>query len=175
MRNKLFAIAAVALLLISGFVLAQGNGRHYDDKETIEGCLEWICPTIYGADYPEDCSPRLCNSDGCISMVFDESTQHLRDKLNEYWGQTAGECIRIKARGIFQVSECPVGDTACVSTENFRVTDLKIINEKVPVCSCRSSDINRDGIVNYKDLAICGALGINKCGACIQNWYGIVC
>lgn len=183
MKNKIVAIAAIALLLVSGLGLTQSSNnfnydfvsRHADKQVTLHGQLSWGCPLLYGAKYPEDCIAVLSNGDYGINLEFDIQTQNLRDKLNKYYNESLSGLVKIKVKGVITASGCQISDSACIETYKLKVIDLVVENEKVPVCSCKKADMNKDGIVDYKDLAICGAGNINKCGACIHHWYGKAC
>jgi len=126
-----FMIAAILVSISSTTVFAQ---------ETIEDCLKFACPTVYGANYPEDCKIYVEYNGQTYDLIFDNSTQYLKDMLDEHYSESFSKCIKIKVTGDLQAQACPADDPACVPTYEIKVIDLEIIGE---MSYCTDSD---DGI-----------------------------
>jgi len=73
-------------------------------------------------------------------LIFDNSTQYLKDMLDEHYSESFSKCIKIKVTGDLQAQACPADDPACVPTYEIKVIDLEIIGE---MSYCTDSD---DGI-----------------------------
>lgn len=96
---------------------------------TVEGCLQFACPTITGARYPEDCLATLCDENhNCINnLEFSNSTDHLRNTLDDYYAEVSSRCVRIAVKGTVEELACPVSDQGCVTTYRINVIDLTVM------------------------------------------------
>lgn len=116
-------------------------GTQTSEKEAyqlFDGCLNWVCPTFYGAEFPQDCSPFLCNEKECINIVFDEATQKFREMLNTYYHDSFSSCVKVNVKGTAMSTECPINDSACVSVQFVKVISLSVAE---PGCSELSWDV----------------------------------
>ena len=115
-----FIVTAILVSISSTSVFAQ---------ETIEDCLKFSCPTIPGANYPEDCKIYVEYNGQTYYLVFDNSTQYLRDMLDEYYSESFSKCIKIKVTGDLQAQACSADDPVCVPTYEIKVSNVSIIEE----------------------------------------------
>jgi len=124
-------LAFVLLVLISLnsiAVFAEG-------ETTVVDCFKFSCPTIPGSIYPKDCLATV----NVYTMRFDNftqyhptdsiqynSTQYLRDMLDEYYSSSLSKCVKIEVIGFLFGAACSSADPSCVSTQEINVISLSV-------------------------------------------------
>jgi hypothetical protein len=112
--KQLFRRVSVITMTVLGFIFLNGcpnpdqgpivdfsSIRNYVGQDVgVEGCLEFVCPTVVGAKYPEDCLIALYDAaHEELLLEFDPTTAHFRDELDRQYPVSYPDCVQVYARG----------------------------------------------------------------------------
>ncbi|MCX7730025.1 MAG: hypothetical protein N2205_02235 [Candidatus Caldatribacterium sp.] len=105
-------------------------------KVILTGCLRFICPSLIGAHFPEDCIPCLRDESGVAYLEFSESAVPLREMLNTYYRESFARCVLLCTQGKVGQRTCEV--PGCVSWIFLEVEDIWFSEEGL-----KKSSLNR--------------------------------